>query len=348
MITSSINPGRRLIHWTLAPAGAGAMAWALLLLPLSKWFELPVESSGEAWLIERLLLLAILVITPLTLALTATPDRNGNHSSFYCAAVWIQPLAATLVVISFHTRTGINAGALTLAWALVAALIALFGLARLRGRRSLSPIEELCIDAGLAYITVGSGWLFLSRRGLNPLGFSDTIVLLTAAHFHYAGFAAPILAGLAGRELRRVRSPLSKLFRIPAAGVIAGPPLVAIGITFSRRIEMISAFALAVSLLTLAMLTLFVIVPALKSRVAQLLLIVSANAVVVTMIFACVYAIGRYAAITTVTIPLMARVHGLINAFGFVLCGLLAWLIEFRNRRRLAESQSSLQFSRVS
>lgn len=326
MTTSQINYARL----SRVSAVAGGAAWPLFLLSLPGWLDLPVESGGETWLIERLLLLAVLVITPLTVSLVATPDQNGDHSLPCRLAALIQPFAAALVVISFYTRTGMKAGLLTIGWALVTTLIALSGLARLRMRRSLAPIEELCIDAGLAYVTVGSGWLFLSRCGLNPMGFSDTIVLLTAAHFHYAGFAAPILTGLAGRELKRVRPSLSKLFRIPAAGVIAGPPMVAIGITFSRLIEMISAFTLAVSLFILAMLILFAIVPALKNRIAQLLLIISANAVIVTIIFACVYVAGRYAGIATVTIPLMAQFHGLTNAFGFVLCGLLAWLIERR------------------
>ncbi len=131
-------------------------------------------------------------------------------------------------------------------------------------------------------------------------------------------------------QLKQTRPSLRRFYRIAATGVIAGPPMVAAGITFSRAIEAAAAFALALSLLILALLTLLAIVPALKSRVAQLLLIISANSVIVTMIFACVYAIGRYEGIATVTIPLMAQVHGTINAFGFVLCGLLAWLIEAR------------------
>ena len=326
MTTSPI----KIAGWIRASAISGAILWSFLLLPLSEWLELPVESRGETWLIERLLLLAILVFTPLTLRLTA--NQNGQHPWPWRAAVLIQPFAALLVVASFHTRTGLKAALLTLPWSLVTVLIALFGVWRLRQRRSLAPIEELCLDAGLAYITVGGGWLFLSRCGLNPIGFSDSIVLLTATHFHYAGFAAPILTGLAGRKINEVRPSLRKFFRMAAAGVIAGPPMVAAGITFSRAIEMFSAFALAASLLLLALLILFAIVPALKHRVAQLLLIISANAVIVTMIFACVYATGRYAGITTVTVPLMAQVHGLSNAFGFVLCGLLAWLIEFRKR----------------
>ncbi len=321
---SAINP----VQWSRASAAAGAVVWLLLLLPMPGWLDLPVESKGETWLIERLLLLAILVFAPLTLSLAA--NQNGNHPALYRAAILIQPFAALPVLVSFYTRTGLTAGLLTTGWSLVTALTALFGLARLWLRRSLWPIEELCVDAGLVYVTAGSGWMFLSRCGLNPMGFSDTIVLLTAVHFHYAGFAAPILTGLAGRRLAEVRPSLRKFFWVAAAGVIAGPPMVATGITFSRTVEMLSAFALALSLLILALLILFAIVPALKNRIAQLLLIISANSVIVTMIFACVYAAGRYEGMMTVTIPLMAQIHGSVNAFGFVLCGLLAWLTELR------------------
>jgi hypothetical protein len=334
MTTSSIKivgkTAGQVTGWNRASAISGAILWLFSLFPLSEQLDLPVESSGETWLIERLLLLSILVCAPLTLRLTA--NQNGPHPWPWRAAVLIQPFAALLVAVSFYTRTGLKAGMLALPWSLATVLIALFGLWRLRQRRSFAPIEELCIDAGLAYVTVGGGWLFLSRCGLNPVGFSDTIVLLTATHFHYAGFAAPILTGLAGRKINEGRPSLKKFFRIAAAGVIAGPPMVAAGITFSRAIEMFSAFALAASLMLLALLILFAVAPGLKNRGAQLLLIVSANAVIVAMIFASVYALGRYKGITTVTIPLMAQVHGLSNAFGFVLCGLLAWLIEFRKR----------------
>jgi hypothetical protein len=50
-------------------------------------------------------------------------------------------------------------------------------------------------------------------------------VLLTAIHFHYAGFALPLLTGLAGRALG------GRIARIASLGVIAGVPLVAFGIT---------------------------------------------------------------------------------------------------------------------
>lgn len=304
----------------------GGIVWLVLLLPLSNWLNLPVESSGETWLIERLLMLAGLAFVPLALSLVATPDENGQHCFAYRCAISFQPLGAVLVVVSFFLRTSLATASLTLAWILVTLLIALFGLWRLRQRwkttGSILPLEELCVDAGLAYVVVGSGWLFLSRAGMNPMEFSDNIVLLTAVHFHYAGFAAPILTGLAGRKLRA--GIARKIYLAAATGIIAGPPLVAAGITLSRAVEVFSAVTLALSLFTLAMLTMFLIAPTMKP-LPRLLLILSAMSVVVTMIFACLYAFGRFAGIETVGIPLMAQVHGISNALGFVLCGLLAW-----------------------
>jgi hypothetical protein len=316
-------------RWNRGSSFAGAIVWLLLLLPWSGWLSLPVETGGETWLIERLLLLSVLVFTPLTLALLATRRKDGPHPLPLRAAALFQPFAAILVVVAFHARTGLAAALLTAGWILVTGLIALFGLWRVSqrwvARKRLLPMEELCIDAGLAYVTVGSGWLFLSRRGLNPLGFSDTIVLLTAVHFHYAGFAAPILAGLTGRK---IQSGIARKLYLPsAAGVLAGPPLVAAGITLSRGVEVFSAIILALSLFTLALLTLFVIVPALNHGAARWLLTLSSLSVIVTMIFACLYAAGRFTGNEIIPLPLMAQVHGVSNALGFVLCGLLGWLL---------------------
>lgn len=304
------------------------MIWILLVLPIADWFELPVQSGGETWLIERLLLLSILVLTPLTLSLLEPPANDGSFPWPFRAAILFQPLAAILAVVSFQMRTGLAAAIPTIGWGLVTALIAAFGLWRLWRRwqsgKSFLPMEELCIDAGLIYVTVGSGWLFLSRWGQNPLGFSDAIVLLTAVHFHFAGFAAPFLTGLAGRKIQS--GIARKFYLLAATGVIAGPPLVAAGITLSRGVEVFSAVVLAFSLLILALLTIFAIVPMLTHRSAQIFFTLSAMSVIVTMIFACLYAIGRWTGNEIVTMPRMAQVHGVSNAIGFVLCGLLGWL----------------------
>lgn len=322
------------IRYNRISAFLGGILWLFLLFPLSTWLNLPVESNGETWLIERLLMLSVLLFVPLALSLTP-PFQDHSPGAAFRSAGLLQPVGAVLVVISFCLRTGFWAGALTTIWILTTFFIALFGLERLwqrwKLRHSIFPLEELCIDAGLAYVVIGSGWLLLSRLGLNPMNFSDTIVLLTAVHFHYAGFAAPILTGLAGRKIQP--GIARKVYLAAASGVIAGPPLVAAGITLSRSVEVFSAVTLALSLFVLAMLTMFVLAPAMKP-VPRLLLVLSSMSVIVTMMFACLYAFGRFAGIETINIPLMAQVHGISNAFGFVLCGLLAWhSVQFQSNK---------------
>ena len=44
---------------------------------------------------------------------------------------------------------------------------------------------------------------------MEPMGFREPIVLLTGAHFHFAGFALPILTGLAGGTLQNTHARLA-------------------------------------------------------------------------------------------------------------------------------------------
>jgi len=46
------------------------------------------------------------------------------------------------------------------------------------------------------------------------------------------------------------------------------------------------------------------------------------------MTLACVYAFVEFLAKDWIFIPAMARTHGLLNGIGFVLVGLLGWIIE--------------------
>ena len=82
-------------------------------------------------------------------------------------------------------------------------MAALAGLVELIERRSLRP-TDLAPAAAVAYLSVGAGWLVLSRAGLRPEGFSHEIVELTGVHFHYAGFAATLMAALTMRAVRVV------------------------------------------------------------------------------------------------------------------------------------------------
>ena len=306
------------LRWHQISALAGALAWLFLLVLL------PAEPQTIA-LITRLLLLAVLVFVPLALGLVAAsrPARAAGHLRL---AVYVQPFAAAAVVAAFLLPAGVLAGVLALSWLLFAGIVAFLGLTRLFDH-DLHDAAELCINVSLLLLPIGGFWLTMARFGARPLGFGDTIVLLTAVHFHYAGFALLMLAGLAGRRLRSGAPGVWGIFRLVVAGMIAGVPLVALGITFSRVLEILAVLLLTSSVLALALLTLIAVVPRLVRRDARALLVISALASVVTMLLAAGYAGGSTIGLA-LTIPQMVLAHGAVNAFGLVLCGLLAWTLE--------------------
>ncbi|MEZ4934569.1 MAG: YndJ family transporter [Saprospiraceae bacterium] len=54
----------------------------------------------------------------------------------------------------------------------------------------------------MAYLSVGGLWAVADRMGWRPLDYDPEIVFLTVAHFHYAGFVLPIVAGFVVRETK--------------------------------------------------------------------------------------------------------------------------------------------------
>lgn len=313
-------------YWGRLCAGLGAVVWLLL-------FALRLGDSPETSLIQRIVLLGILVIVPLGLSLVPAEDSREREAWLYQVALLTQPLGALAAVASFLISPGPLAAALACLWFCVTVLIALWGLSRLRVPQRRAS-AEVSLSAGLLYLPVGSGWLIVSRLGIQVFGYGDTIVLLTAVHFHFAAFAAPILAGLAGRKLSE-HAGLNRVFKLAPIGIIAGTPLVAAGITFSPATALLGTVLVSLGLFLLAILVLGWIVPGIKSFLAQVLLIVSSLSSITAMLLACLYAYSIVANKLLIDIPQMAMTHGIVNAFGFALCGLTAWaIINSSNSRR--------------
>ncbi len=181
----------------------GVVVWLGLLFTTT-------SDSHEIELIHKIVFYAILVIVPLALSLVPAGDRRGNFG-LYRLVVLVQPVAAIVTIASFFVEKGSLSAALSVAWFILTALIALFGLTRLVARR-FYPIEELSIDAGMLYLPVAGAWLVVYRLGVQPFDYGETIILLTVIHFHFAGFAAPIIAGMLGRLLAKTQSQRSKIF----------------------------------------------------------------------------------------------------------------------------------------
>lgn len=297
---------------------AGVVAWVLLLLTTT-------SDSHETELIHKVVFYAFLVIVPLALSLVPAGDHRGSMG-LYRLIVLVQPVAAVITIASFFFEKGALSTALSLAWLILTALIALFGLTRLIARR-FYPLAELSIDAGLLYLPVAGLWLVVYRLGVQPFDYGETIILLTVVHFHFAGFAAPIVAGMVGRMVATRQSQPSKMFALIVVALIAAMPLVAAGITFSPFLGLIGTMILTAGLFLLAVLTFSRVLPAITSTGARILLAVAALSSCAAMVLACLYAYSIVTQTLIIRIPTMAVTHGLLNAFGFVTCSLIAWSI---------------------
>ncbi len=318
-------------------AAAGFAVWCLLSAAVhARWTTLGLE-WGVQLNITGIFMLGLLVTTPLALLLSAPAGSAG--SAAWRAAAWLQPPAAAAAFGSFFVAPGAIAAALVVPWAAMSVCAAATGLGRFLEHRFRQP-EELAIDAGLAMLPVGAAWLAASRAGVEPMGFREPFVLLTAVHFHFAGLAATVIVGLAGRRLRAWNSKILPLYLVLAAGVVLGVPLLAAGIASHTKFEVVAALILAFSLGGFCLFALFAVVPRLDGWPARILLGLALLAAVWSMHYAGHYAAGvaRGVIPPKYSLPKMASVHGLLNALGFSLCGLLGWLAAERAERKNRKS----------
>lgn len=310
-------------------------------IPLAGWLFL-VGTRAFALLGEALVAFAIVAVVPMGVAVAADESDDSVRAFAKRAATALAPLG----LAAFLFPPGPTAAALAGAWLLATCVVALAGVRRAWKRRG-GPIEEIAIDVGHLYLPVGGAWLFASRAGISPMGFREPIVLYTAAHFHFAGFAAPTIVGLVGRELGAggALGPVARLFyRLAAVVVMAGVPLVAAGITLSHSLEMPSSVLLGSGMLVLAVFLwlaalrrLFVATAAPGTsardvairRATSVLLFVAGIALLGSMGLAVAFTLtgsaGREGSPGLVSFDTMVTYHGVANAFGFAAASLAAF-----------------------
>lgn len=269
-----------------------------------------------------LVLLASFVVVPLGLALNLGMEPRMTRSWTGGLALGLLLPAAIARTYAFTKEPGLTAALLALPWLAVTGLVAVCGHQRLRARGWAAP-EDVCADVGQVFLAVGGGWVLLSRGGVQPMGFREPIILLTGAHFHYAGFALPLLVGLAGQLLR------DHTARLASIAVMIGVPLVALGITLAphgiRAVEWLASWLMAAAGLLVAVLQLRLAWRA-QRAIPRFLFVLSGLALAFGMVLAAIYALGTYCGRAWLAIPDMLPWHGAVNALGFALPGLLAWL----------------------
>jgi hypothetical protein len=306
---------------TLFPAGtksaaAGAVIWLILLAGV---FIGDLRLS----IFELLFLLAPWVVVPLALSLVPKTQVSGPSQLWRVVVRYALMPGAALVTASFFLRNGRTAGVMAGLWLLVAAALALDGLARLI-RTRLRSFQEFCFAIGEGYALVGALWLLASRLGLQPVGFHEPIVLLTAVHFHYAGLMAAVLAGLAASEKGKMPAPLS--LRVALTCAVLGPGLLGLAFLAGPKLKLAAVGLMVIGECGIALGTFRIGWSAARSVGGQMLL-VGSGCVIVGMALATIWAVGEYPLHAFVNLEQMARYHGVFNSVGFGLCSLVGWTL---------------------
>ena len=264
--------------------------------------------------ITLLLLVAVLLLVPMGFALLGTSKIFNKWILFSSLSFGI----AFLLPISFVSAL------LIFPWLILVCFNAFLQLKIFLQKRKKSITDYSFLAASL-YMPVAAIWALLDRLAIQPMGFSPTIVLLTAIHFHYAGFLLPLISGMILKTKTKI------VHQVIGWGVIFGIPLVAVGI-ISEQYDLpnfIEVTAVCLMSFSGAMIGLLHFRKGVQNynKPIGMLWMFGGLALTCGMILAFLYGIRTIVPISILTIPWMYAVHGTLNAIGFALPSILAWFI---------------------
>lgn len=263
--------------------------------------------------------LGMLLIVPFGLALIDAPGLA------LVRRWW--PVPAVLGAVTLWLPRGDLSVGLACVYAVAAVALVVVAVARLVQRRSLAP-REIAVLTALVCPSIAALALVAERGGHTLFGFDLDILELTVPHFHYAGFAAALIAGL----VSRATAGSGTLSTVAALSVPAGTGLVLVGYFINDWVELAGGTVLTIGMWSVGWLVWTQLRTHAKQRPTQLLLAVSSVTLVATMLLAVSYAFGEAADLPHLSLTWMVATHGAANAVGFALCGLLAF-------RRLAPAR---------
>jgi hypothetical protein len=270
--------------------------------------------------LNLVLMLGMLVVVPLGLGLVG--DLPG-----WLPRLWVA--AAIPAAASLWLPRGLLAGALASGYAVVCVLLAVVGLTR---HRPVTPRGLALLTALLAPAVAGTS-LVAERYGVKLLGFAPRVLALTVAHFHYAGFAAALIAAL----LASSRSGSTRDSQAAALSVPAGIGLVFVGFFSTPAVELAGAVVLTAGMWLVSG-------QIWRERratdgVTRGLFAVASVVPVATMALAVEWALGRATGLPHLSLDWMVATHGVANAVGFALCCVLA-LRQATGRRHTTADRS--------
>ncbi|MES2593796.1 MAG: YndJ family transporter [Verrucomicrobiota bacterium] len=286
---------------------------------------------AHAWVSALLLFSAVILMPlgePLLMAAGILPKRDPVRFFYY------------LFLVKGLVGAGNAAGALFAScWLMVRADRAVRALWQWRKSPSTHP-ADLCLLAAAVFPAIGAMWLVAFCAGWMPFGFDALIVLLTAAHFHHAGFTLPLIAGLLGRARPGRWTSWSCI------AVLAGVPLVAAGITFTHFgmlpwVEPLGVMVLVLGAVGVALSQMMLGFQKRHPVWTRTAFMFSGLSLLIAMLLALGFGVRYFIPSLALTMPQMWAIHGSLNAFGFGLLGLLAWTRDNRYGSRLGAPSTS-------
>jgi len=237
--------------------------------------------------------------------LLADPEARADRAARWLAlAMPVVALAACLPV-----ARGLPGAALGALYILLAIASGLRALPRSLARPALQA-SEVALAASWIWAVGGGVWLTTYASGGALLGFGGTWALLTAAHFHAAGFAALAVTALLVRSIGRGRWLLALhpvAFALVAAGLEGSPAL--------ERVGAVAYLALFGAQWMLALQA------RIWRRPGGALAFAALTVPLITLSLAADWALGA----RRLDLMWMAWMHGVVNAAGHGLLGLLAF-----------------------
>ncbi|WP_099303661.1 YndJ family protein [Bacillus sp. Marseille-P3800] len=266
---------------------------------------------------------AVMVMVPLTVNLLIETNKQTPYITLLTRFKPWLVLFSIAGLLSLSLEHTIAATVFSVLWLIATIIVASFGFFRL-SLQGFRDAEEVLLFVGCLYLAIGGGWFVLSALEAGRfLSYSQTIIDLTAIHFHYSAFVLPIVAGMFGRWLKQINVNMAG-FASLAAGLLAGPFLVAIGIEVGPPLEpiLVLIYIWFVIWFALAAIRYSFLLKGLN----KYSLLVAMAILIVTMVLSYLYSAGLAWAPQRLSIPDMVRYHGMANAFGFALLSIIVWL----------------------
>jgi hypothetical protein len=271
------------------------------------------------WL-ELLLLLAVLVVVPLSISAFLGVAGTDRVTSF----AWrVQPLGTASALAALLVARGWTSASLGGVSALVSLASAVAVGRRLR--RGGQGIRETTVPAGgLVFLALGSIALVLWRGHVLSIGLTDLTTGLIALLLLFAGVGAVALAILA-----ETATPGSSRTLRAGLGVVAAVPAIALGFAWAVAIGVAGGALLEASLIWLGLVSL----RRSSSRgpwVSRVLLAASFLAALASSILGAGWALEGWLGAHTPYLPDPVPLSATIAGLGSVVAGLIGWTLLVR------------------